>query len=117
MADSLYDLQKRVAKFREERDWKQFHTPKDLAISIAIESAELLECFQWKNEKVVSEYLKSEKSSEINEEMADILIYLVNLSDILGVDLIKAANDKFSKNATKYPAEKAKGNAKKYTEL
>jgi len=117
MTDSLTNLHNKIVNFREERDWSQFHTPKDLAISISIEASELLECFQWKNEKAVKEYLDSEKSTEIDEEMADVLIYLIGLSDILGVDLIKAANDKLDKNAKKYPTEKAKGNAKKYTEF
>lgn len=116
MSDSIKKLQAKIINFREERDWKQFHTPKDLAISVSIEAAELLECFQWKDEKAVKEYLDSDKSSEIDEEMADILIYLIGLSDVLGVDLIKAANRKLDKNAKKYPAEKSKGSAKKYTE-
>lgn len=117
MTDSISSLSKKVINFRDERDWKQFHTPKDLAISISIEAAELLECFQWKNDKAVSDYLSSEKSLDVNEEMADVLIYLIGLADVLGIDLIKAANDKLNRNASKYPAEKAKGNAKKYTEL
>jgi len=115
--DSLKNLHKKIVHFRDERDWSQFHTPKDLAISISIEASELLECFQWKSEKVVKEYLDSEKSKEIEEEIADVLIYLIGLSDVLGIDLIKTANDKLDKNASKYPASKAKGNAKKYTEL
>ena len=114
---NINDLQKRVVDFRDARDWKQFHTPKDLAMSIAIEAAELMECFQWKSKKQVEEYVNSDKSAEIDEEMADILIYLLNLSDVLNIDLIKVANKKLDKNSRKYPISKAKGNAKKYTEL
>lgn len=117
MTDSISSLSKKIINFRDERDWRQFHTPKDLAISISIEAAELLECFQWKNNEVINNYLSSEKSSEVDEEMADVLIYLIGLADVLGTDLIKVANAKLNKNASKYPAEKAKGNAKKYTEL
>ncbi len=117
MTDSIKDLQNRVVQFRDDRDWKQFHTPKDLAISISIEAGELLECFQWKDEVSVKKYIDSEKSSEIREEMADVLMYLLNLSDVLGIDIIKEANKKIDRNSEKYPVEKAKGNAKKYTEL
>jgi NTP pyrophosphatase (non-canonical NTP hydrolase) len=115
--NDLKKLQEKVVKFRDDRDWKQFHTPKDLAMSIAIEAAELMECFQWKNKEEVENYVKSEKSIEIEEEMADIIVYLLNLSDVLGVDIIKAANEKLDKNNKKYPVEKSKGNAKKYSEL
>lgn len=114
---SIQSLQLKVAKFRDDRNWKQFHTPKDLAISIAIESAELMECFQWKNKEEIEKYLNSEKSEEINEEIADILIYLLNLSDVLGISLLDEAFKKLEKNNHKYPIEKAKGTAKKYTEL
>lgn len=117
MAKSIYNLQQKVVKFRNDRDWKQFHTPKDLAMSIAIEAAELMECFQWKDKVKLGEYLNSDKSLEINEEMADILIYLLNLCDVLEIDVVDAAYKKLAKNTAKYPIEKAKGNAKKYTEL
>ncbi|KKQ81502.1 MAG: hypothetical protein UT05_C0015G0011 [Parcubacteria group bacterium GW2011_GWF2_38_76] len=117
MAKSIEDLQSKVAKFRDDRDWKQFHTPKDLAMSIAIEAAELMECFQWKSKEDVEKYLDSEKSVEINEEMADILLYLLNLADVLEIDLLGSAYKKLEKNDRKYPAAKAKGNAKKYTEF
>lgn len=117
MKDSLLELHKKIINFRDERNWKQFHTPKDLAMSISIEAAELLECFQWKDEKAIKEYLSSDKSVGIGEEMADVLIYLIGLSDVLGVDLIKEADEKLDKNSKKYPVEKARGTAKKYTEL
>lgn len=114
---TIEDLQRKIVNFRDERDWKQFHTPKDLAMSISIEAAELLECFQWKNKEDVENYLLSDKSQEIGEEMADILIYLLNLSDVLNIDLLEIAYKKIEKNSLKYQVHKAKGNAKKYTEL
>lgn len=114
---NIEDLQQKVAKFRDDRNWKQFHGPKDLAISISIEAAELMECFQWKNKEDIEEYIQSEKSNEINEEMADILVYLLNLADVLNIDILDAAYKKLEKNSAKYPVEKAKGNARKYTEL
>lgn len=117
MAKSLIDLQNKVAKFRDDRDWKQFHAPKDLAASISIEAAELLECFQWKSKKEVELMLDSEKRDKVSEEMADILIYLLNLADTTGVDVLKEAYKKLAKNAGKYPVAKAKGTHKKYTEL
>lgn len=117
MAKNIEELQQKVAKFRDDRDWKQFHTPKDLAMSIAIEAAELMECFQWKTKEDVEKYLNSEKSEEINEEMADILIYLLNLADVLNINVLDAAYIKLERNASKYEVEKAKSNAKKYTEL
>lgn len=117
MSSTVEDLQNEIVKFRDDRNWKQFHTPKDLAMSICIEASELLECFQWKSEADIKTYLKSEKAAEISEEMADVLIYLLNLADVLNVDVIRAATKKLEKNSAKYPIEKAKGNAKKYTEL
>jgi len=105
---NLKELQKIIAKFRDERDWKKFHTPKNLAVSISIESAELLEHFQW-NEKC-----KDKK--EISYEMADILAYLLLLADECEIDLEEAFLEKMEINELKYPAEKVKGNSKKYTE-
>lgn len=112
----LEDLKGRIRKFRDDRDWKQFHNPKDLAISIAIEAGELLEEFQWKDAAGVEQKVKGERH-KIEDEMADVYIYLLEMSDVLGIDLIKAADEKMKKNELKYPVEKAKGNAKKYTEL
>lgn len=114
--DRVETLKEKIRQFRDERDWKQFHDPKNMAISIAIEAGELLEEFQWKDKAGVEKKLKDEKH-KIEDEMADIYIYLLELSDILGIDLIEAANRKMKKNAAKYPVEKTKGNSKKYTEL
>ena len=116
MDDRIEDLKAKIRKFRDDRDWKQFHGPKDMAISIAIEAGELLEEFQWKDKAGVEKKVRDEKH-KVEEEMADIYIYLLELSDNLGIDLIEAAKKKMAKNELKYPIEKAKGNAKKYTEL
>jgi len=106
----------RIRAFRDERDWMQFHDPKNLAVSIAIETAELLEHFQWKD-KAQSERHAAENKQAVAEEIADVAIYLLELADNLGIDLEKAINEKLDKNARKYPVEKARGVAKKYTEL
>jgi NTP pyrophosphatase (non-canonical NTP hydrolase) len=114
--DRIEALRAKIRKFRDERDWAQFHNPKDMAISISIEASELLEHFQWKDKDAVEKRIK-EKKDGIEEEMADIYIYLLEMADNLGIDLIDAAKKKLDKNAAKYPVEKAKGSAKKYTEL
>ncbi len=112
------ELVKAVLAFRDERDWKQFHNPKDLAISITLEAAELLEHFQWKNSDEVEVFLATEENRRrLGEEMADILILLISLADAVGVDLQQAARIKLRENAAKYPVERAKGSAKKYDEL
>ncbi|MHC1716353.1 MAG: nucleotide pyrophosphohydrolase [Candidatus Dojkabacteria bacterium] len=102
------DLIKRIVQFRDERDWKQFHSPENLAKSINIEAAELLECFQWS-----SKYEKKEAC----EELADVLIYCVLMGEALEVDLSEIIEKKLKKNGEKYPVSKAKGNSKKYTKL
>ena len=113
--DELLD---RVIRFRDDRDWKQFHHPKDLAISIALEAAELLEHFQWKDREEVARDLEDpERKQALGEEMADVLILLLSASDAVGVDLYEATLAKIEKNAAKYPVEKAKGNALKYDRL
>ena len=102
-----------VLKFRDDRNWKQFHTPKDLAISISLEAAELLEIFQWSGEDV---YCK-EKMDQIREELADVLNYSILMADACGLDLDEIIRDKVKKNNEKYPVEKAYGSKEKYTEL
>jgi NTP pyrophosphatase (non-canonical NTP hydrolase) len=101
-------LIKRILRFRDQRDWKQFHTPENLAKSIVIEAGELLENFQWN-----SDYNKE----NVHEELADIMNYCILMADILEVDIIDIMNKKIDQNEEKYPVEKAKGNSKKYTEL
>lgn len=104
---------RKALAFRDERDWKQFHNPKDLAISIGIEAGELLEVFQWSGADL---YVEG-KRARAEEEMADIVIYCMYLADALGVDLADAVSAKIDRNAEKYPADKARGSSKKYTEL
>lgn len=100
---------KRIKKFVSERDWDQFHSPANLAKSISIESAELLECFQWDNENYNKEH--------VLEELADVINYCVQMADKLDVDLDEIVNKKLDVTEKKYPVEKAKGTSKKYTEL
>ena len=99
----------RIRKFSEDRDWDQFHTPENLAKSIVIEAAELLECFQWSDTDYNLEHVK--------EELADVMVYCQNMLDALGLDADEIVNAKMTQNEAKYPVEKAKGSAAKYTEL
>jgi len=107
---------KKIVDFREKRDWKQFHTPKDLAISLMLESAEVAEHFQWKTGEELKEYIDTHKS-EIGAELADVLYWVLLMSHDLGVDLPKALEAKMKQNESKYPVEKSKGKHTKYTEL
>ena len=102
-----------ILKFRDDRDWKQFHNPKDLAISISLESAELLEVFQWSGSDVSGE----NKKDKIKEELADVINYCVLMADACNLDIDQIVQDKIKKNNEKYPVEKAKGNSNKYDEL
>jgi dCTP diphosphatase len=111
----LEDITAKIRAFRDERDWAQFHNPKDMAIAISIEASELLEHFLWKNPEEVAERLQG-KREEIEEEIADIGIYLTELADNLGIDLLAAMDRKIAKNALKYPADRVKGSSKKYDE-
>ena len=113
---TLGSLADRIRAFSLERDWDQFHSPKNLAMAMVSEVGELVEHFQWLTEEQ-SRHIKKEKLPDIEEELADVLIYLVRLADKLDVDLIAVANKKIDRNAEKYPVEKARGSAKKYTEL
>ena len=108
------DLLDQLLAFRAERDWAQFHTPKNLAASISIEAAELLEVFQWSNEL---DHLSNHKRVQAEKEIADVLIYLILISHELGIDALAAAKCKIVENAAKYPVGKAKGNATKYSEM
>ena len=115
MADSLGELREAVAAFVAERDWGQFHTPKNLAMSIAIEAAELMEHFQWRAEADAT--LDAGRRVEVAHEMADVLIYLVRLAQVLDIDLVAAATDKLKLNRAKYPVDKARGRATKSVDL
>ena len=114
--DSLNEIRQSLRQFATERDWAQFHSPKNLAIALSVEAAELLERFQWLKEGTAAE-LGPERLAAVSEEMADVLLYLVMLADKLDVDLLAAARDKLEKNALKYPVETVRGSSKKYTEL
>jgi dCTP diphosphatase len=115
-ATPLVQLRDALRQFAAERDWDQFHSPKNLASALAVEAAELLEPFQWLTEDE-SRKLSAADLARVREEMADVLNYLVRLADKLDVDLLEAARDKIVKNALKYPAEKARGSARKYSEI
>lgn len=106
MAD-IKDLTKKIIDFRDARDWKQFDTPKDLAISLVLEASEVMEHFQWKNEKEVTEHIRTHKE-DIADELADVLNYLMTLAHDLEVDLSEAVDAKLRKAAIKYPIQKAK---------
>ena len=117
MTDSfLSQLKEDVNHFVDERDWGQFQTPKNLSMALIVEAAELVEHFQWMQPKE-SDLLSTDKTKKVGEELSDILIYLVRLADRLGIDLEQAARDKLEKNYRKYPVDRARGHATKYTEL
>ena len=113
---SIQHIQQLVREFAADRDWDQFHSPKNLAMALSVEVAEIVEHFQWLTEEQ-SRSLAEDKRNAIAKELADTFIYLVRLSDKLDVDLLQAADMKIAANARAYPVDKAKGNAKKYTEF
>ena len=111
----LKEISEKIRAFRDARDWAQFHNPKDMAIAISIEASELLEHFLWKSPEELDHRI-TERREQIEEEIADISIYLTELADNLGIDLLAAMEKKIDKNAIKYPAERVKGSSKKYDE-
>jgi len=113
---TLARLRDQLRTFATARDWNQFHSPKNLAIALSVEAGELLEHFQWISDKD-SLALRPNKLGEVKEEMADVLLYLIRLADILNVELVQAADKKIKANARKYPVEKSRGSSKKYTDL
>lgn len=113
---SLDMLRGALRRFAAERDWDQFHSPKNLSMALSVESAELMEHFQWLT-AAESERLPPEKCEQVRLEMADVLLYLVRLADKLDIDLVAAAQEKLALNARKYPVDKARGSSKKYSEL
>ena len=112
----LEELREQLRNFARERDWEQFHSPKNLAMALSVEAAELVEIFQWLTAEQ-SASLEPAALARADEEIADVLLYLVRLADRLGIDPAAAARRKLQKNAARYPAEKARGNARKYDEL
>lgn len=115
MNDSLIDIRLRLAAFAQKRDWDQFHTPKNLAMALSVEVAELVEHYQWLPTGADAE-LDDAKRTGIRHELADVLMYLVRLADKSGVDLHAAVLEKMALNAVKYPADEVRGDARKYSE-
>ncbi len=111
------EIQENVRRFASEREWERFHTPKNLAMALNVEAGELLELFQWLTPEESARIMEGEKAQDVRHEMADVLVYLLRLADVLGVDLKTAVEEKMRHNAQKYPVEKARGNARKYDEL
>ena len=116
MTHGLTQIRDALREFAAERDWDQFHSPKNLASALAVEAAELLECFQWLTEEQ-SKNLSPQQLAQARDVMADVLNYLVRIADKLDVNLLEAAREKIQKNALKYPVEKSRGSVKKYSEL
>ena len=116
MPDSLQGLSQQLDQFAKDRDWQQFHSPKNLASALVVEAGELLEHFQWMTEEQ-SRSLPPEKRDAAGAELADVLLYLTQLASALGIDPIAAAEAKLKLNAQKYPADLARGSSKKYNEL
>lgn len=116
MSEEIQALQLALREFADAREWQRFHSPKNLAASLSIEAAEVLEHFQWLTDEQ-SQNLSSEQRDRVALEIADVLLYLLQLSDKLHIDPLAAAHTKLALNAEKYPADKARGNSKKYTEL
>ena len=113
MNDSIKALTNRILEFRDARNWKQFHNPKDMAISISLEASELLEVFQWSGAD--TDVDTDKKLSKVKEELADVLIYALLMGNDLGLNIPEIINDKIDENNRKYPADKAYGKADKYT--
>lgn len=110
------ELIESIRKFARERDWEKFHSPKNLAMALSVEVSEILEHFQWLTQEE-SRNLPPEKLAEVKDEIGDVLVYLLNLADKLGIDAIEAARDKMVKNAEKYPASSVHGRAIKHTQI
>ncbi|MFW5431394.1 MAG: nucleotide pyrophosphohydrolase [Methylophilaceae bacterium] len=114
MPDSLDDLRARVNAFVEERDWAQFHSPKNLSMAMIVEAGEVVEHFQWMTEQD-SRNLDAETTVQVGQELSDTFVYLLRIAEVCGIDLVDAANKKIDLNAKKYPVDKAKGSNAKYT--
>ncbi|MFA5135846.1 MAG: nucleotide pyrophosphohydrolase [Patescibacteria group bacterium] len=119
MVNKKYEhIIRKIQKFRDERDWLQFHNPKDVALALSIETSELLELFLWKNKKEIEDYVKDRQShEEITGEIADIFTFAFELAEVLGIDIDAAIAEKLKKNQKKYPVEKSKGKHTKWTKL
>ena len=113
---NINDLTKRIIEFRDARDWKQFHNPKDVALSLVLEATEVLEHFQWKNKEEIEKYIETNKA-DIGEELADVLYWVLLMGHDLKINVLDALEKKIKKNEKKYPVEKAKGKHTKYNKL
>lgn len=114
--EKLDEITKRIVAFRNARDWKQFHNPKDLSLSLVLEATEVMEHFQWKSKEEIEKYI-IEAKGEIGEELADVLYWVLLMSHDLKIDVLSAVDKKMRKNEAKYPVEKAKGKHTKYNKL
>lgn len=118
MSDSILDLTRRLTQFRDDRDWRQFHSLKDLIGSVSIEAGELLELTQWKDTQTIEDAITDpDFRTRLSEEVSDVFLYLLLIAERAGIDIIEEAHRKIDLNERKYPVDKARGNAKKYTEL
>ncbi len=114
----IHELKEKIKDFCDRRDWDQFHNAKELAVALSIEASELLEIFRWKNPQEVSELFNDKnKKEDIEDEMADILYFLVRIAQLYNIDLTEALDRKMDKNEKKYPVDKFKGSNKKYNEV
>jgi NTP pyrophosphatase (non-canonical NTP hydrolase) len=111
---TLASLRRDLQRFADDRDWQQFHTPKNLAMALSVEAAELLECFQWLTPEQ-SAQLAADDRRAVEEEAADVLLYLLRLTDVMGINLLDAARRKMALNARKYPVSVSRGSARKYS--
>jgi len=115
MSNEISDLQKQIIEYVDARDWRQFHNLKDVALSLNLEASEVLEHFQWKNEEQIKQYLKKHKN-DIAEELSDVFYWVLLMAFYMDVDLLAAFKKKMQQNENKYPVDKAKGKANKYTD-
>ncbi len=113
---NIKNLTNRIIAFRDARDWKQFHNPKDVSLSLVLEAGEVMEHFQWKNKEEIEEYIKTDKE-HIGDELADVLYWVLLMSHDLDINILDALEEKIKKNEEKYPVEKAKGKHTKYNKL
>lgn len=113
---TIKELTKRIVAFRDARDWKQFHNPKDVSLSLVLEAGEVMEHFQWKNKEEIEKYVETNKD-DIGEELADVFYWILLMSHDLKIDVLDALDKKIKKNEDKYPVDKAKGKHTKYNKL
>lgn len=114
--NKVNEIVKKIINFRDARDWKQFHNPKDVSLSLVLEAGEVMEHFQWKNKEEIEKYIKTNKD-DIGEELADVLYWILLMGHDLDIDVFDALDKKIKKNEEKYPIEKAKGKHTKYDKL